>query len=83
MMNKLRWLHGACGCLILIFCLASSAAAQVSEVDYKSLYAAAEYDKALEVVGVTRQRRGATGTRRSACWRWDARLMRARQSKRS
>jgi TonB family protein len=36
--------------LILTFCLPSSSAAQVSEVDYKSLYAAAEYDKALEVV---------------------------------
>jgi hypothetical protein len=39
-----------CGCLALIVCFSSSTAAQVSEVDYKSLYAAAEYDKALEVV---------------------------------
>ena len=45
-----RWLHGACGCFVLSFCLATSAVAQVSEVDYKTLYAAAEYDKALEVV---------------------------------
>jgi TonB family protein len=51
MMNKLRWLPTACGCLILILSVASSSLAQVSEVDYKSLYAAAEYDKALEVVG--------------------------------
>jgi TonB family protein len=51
MMNKLRRLLGACGYLILILCLPSSSVAQVSEVDYKSLYAAAEYDKALEVVG--------------------------------
>jgi TonB family protein len=50
MTDKPRWLHGACGCFILIFCLATSAVAQVSEVDYKTLYAAAEYDKALEVV---------------------------------
>ena len=50
MMDKLRRLPAACGCLTLVFCLASSATAQVSEVDYKSLYAAAEYDKALEVV---------------------------------
>jgi TonB family protein len=50
MMKKLRRLPGACGCLIMILCPASSSIAQVSEVDYKSLYAAAEYDKALEVV---------------------------------
>jgi TonB family protein len=50
MMKRLRWLPGACGCLILTVSLASSSAAQVSEVDYKTLYAAAEYDKALEVV---------------------------------
>ena len=50
MITKLRWLPRACGCLILTLCLASSSVAQVSEVDYKSLYAAAEYDKALEVV---------------------------------
>jgi TonB family protein len=50
MMKRLRWLSGACGCLILTLSLASSSAAQVSEVDYKTLYAAAEYDKALEVV---------------------------------
>lgn len=47
---KPRWLKGACGCFVLSFCLATSAVAQVSEVDYKTLYAAAEYDKALEVV---------------------------------
>jgi TonB family protein len=50
MANGFRWLPGACGCLILTLSLASSSVAQVSEVDYKSLYAAAEYDKALEVV---------------------------------
>lgn len=51
MTNQLRWLPGACGCVVLILSLASSSVAQVSEVDYKSLYAAAEYDKALDVVG--------------------------------
>jgi tetratricopeptide (TPR) repeat protein len=51
MMNKLRWPLGACGCLILVLSLSSSAAAQATEVDFKALYAAAEYDKALEVVG--------------------------------
>ena len=51
MMNKLRWPLGACGCLILVLSAASSAAAQATEVDFKALYAAAEYDKALEVVG--------------------------------
>ena len=50
MMRRLRWLPGACGCLILTLSLASSSDAQVSEVDYKTLYAGAEYDKALEVV---------------------------------
>src|SRR6186713_910489 len=50
MMRRLRWLPGACGCLILTLSLASSSGAQVSEVDYKTLYAGAEYDKALEVV---------------------------------
>jgi len=49
-MRRLRWLPGACGCLILTLSLASSSDAQVSEVDYKTLYAGAEYDKALEVV---------------------------------
>jgi TonB family protein len=34
---------------MLVFCLTTSASAQGAEVDYKSLYAAAEYDKALEV----------------------------------
>jgi TonB family protein len=51
MMNKLRWPLVACGCLILLLSAASSAAAQATEVDFKALYAAAEYDKALEVVG--------------------------------
>ena len=51
MMNQLRWRLGACGCLILVLSAASSAAAQATEVDFKALYAAAEYDKALEVVG--------------------------------
>ena len=51
MMNQLRWRLGACGCLILVLSAASSAAAQATEVDFKGLYAAAEYDKALEVVG--------------------------------
>jgi TonB family protein len=34
---------------MLMLCLSTSAGAQGAEVDYKSLYAAAEYDKALEV----------------------------------
>jgi hypothetical protein len=51
MMNKLRWPFVACGCLILVLSAPSSAAAQATEVDFKALYAAAEYDKALEVVG--------------------------------
>ena len=51
MMDKLRWPLGACGCLILLLSVSSSAAAQATEVDFKALYAAAEYDKALEVVG--------------------------------
>ena len=50
MINKLRWPICACGCLILFLSLPSSAAAQASEVDFKALYAAAEYDKALEVI---------------------------------
>ena len=50
MMNKLRWPLRACGCLILVLSVSSSAAAQATEVDFKALYAAAEYDKALEVV---------------------------------
>ena len=51
MTNKLRWLLAACGCLILVLSVSSSAAAQATEVDFKALYAAAEYDKALDVVG--------------------------------
>jgi tetratricopeptide (TPR) repeat protein len=50
MMNKLRWPLVACGCLILVLSVSSSAAAQATEIDFKALYAAAEYDKALEVV---------------------------------
>jgi len=50
MTNKLRWPLGACGCLILVLSVSSSAAAQATEVDFKALYAAAEYDKALELV---------------------------------
>jgi TonB family protein len=50
MTTNTRWPRAACGCVILVLSLASSSIAQVSEVDYKSLYAAAEYDKALEVV---------------------------------
>jgi TonB family protein len=50
MMLRLRWPLRACGCLSLILCLSTSAAAQGAEADYKSLYAAAEYDKALAVV---------------------------------
>jgi TonB family protein len=50
MMNKLRWPICACGCLILVLSATSSAAAQASEIDFKALYAAAEYDKALEVI---------------------------------
>jgi TonB family protein len=50
MIAMLRWPLGACGCLILILCLSSSTSAQVGAVDYKALYAAADYDKALEVV---------------------------------
>ena len=51
MMNRLRWRLGACGGLILVLSVSSSAAAQATEVDFKALYAAAEYDKALDVVG--------------------------------
>jgi TonB family protein len=47
MMAKLRWPLRTCGGLLLIVCFATSAAAQGLEVDFKSLYAAAEYDKAL------------------------------------
>jgi TonB family protein len=50
MRDKPRWLPSACGCFVLTLHLAGSAFAQVSEVDYKTLYAAAEYDKALELV---------------------------------
>jgi TonB family protein len=50
MMNKLRWPICACGCLILVLSVPSSAAAQASEIDFNALYAAAEYDKALEVI---------------------------------
>jgi TonB family protein len=51
MKSKFRRPHAACGCVILLaLCFATPSRAQVSEVDYKSLYAAAEYDKALEVV---------------------------------
>lgn len=50
MINRLRWPICACGCLILVLSVPSSAAAQASEVDFKALYAAAEYDKALEVI---------------------------------
>lgn len=50
MMNKLRWPICACGCLILVLSVSSSAAAQATEIDFKALYAAAEYDKALEVI---------------------------------
>jgi TonB family protein len=50
MMDKARWPICACGCLILVLSLASSATAQATEVDFKALYAAAEYDKALEVI---------------------------------
>ncbi len=82
MMSKLRWPLGACGCLILILCLSSSAAAQVTEVDFKALYAAAEYDKALEVVGLARQHSRRSSTRRSVCSRSDVRPMRTRRSKR-
>ena len=48
-MTKLRWPVLTCGGLLLIVCFATSAAAQGAEVDFKSLYAAAEYDKALAV----------------------------------
>jgi TonB family protein len=50
MRNTLRWALGACGCLTLFLSLSSSTFAQATEVDFKSLYAAAEYDKALEAV---------------------------------
>ena len=46
-MTKLRWPLGTCGGFLLIVCFATSAAAQGSDADFKSLYAAAEYDKAL------------------------------------
>jgi TonB family protein len=50
MMTKLRWPICACGCLILVLSVSSSAAEQATEIDFKALYAAAEYDKALEVI---------------------------------
>jgi TonB family protein len=50
MTKTLRWPVGACGCLLLTVSLSSSIRAQASEVDFKALYAAAEYDKALEAV---------------------------------
>lgn len=50
MMHEFRWPLRACGCVLLVFCVSSSAVAQVSEIDFKALYAAAEYDKALEVI---------------------------------
>ena len=37
MTNKLRWPLGACGCLILVLSVSSSAAAQATEVDFKAL----------------------------------------------
>jgi TonB family protein len=49
MMNRLGWSLGTCGCFVLMLCYATSAAAQAFETDYKTLYAAAEYDKALAV----------------------------------
>lgn len=50
MTTKPRWPICACGCLILVLSVSSSAAAQATEIDFKALYAAAEYDKALEVI---------------------------------
>ena len=50
MMDTLRWPRRACGCLLLVLSVSSTAAGQVSEIDFKALYAAAEYDKALEVI---------------------------------
>jgi TonB family protein len=49
MMSSFRRPLGTCGYVFLTVCFATSAAAQGSDVDYKSLYAAAEYDKALAV----------------------------------
>jgi len=40
---------GACAVLVSVCGFAASTAAQVADTDYKALYAAAEYDKALEV----------------------------------
>ena len=51
MTSMLRWPVGACGCLLLLVSLSSTIHAQAVEVDFKALYAAAEYDKALEAVG--------------------------------
>ena len=60
MMNKLRWPLGACGCLILRSLRLQLSRGQATEVDYKALYAAAEYDKALEVVASLDSTRGTT-----------------------
>jgi TonB family protein len=48
MTKMLRWPVGACAALIL--CLSSSTGAQDTKADFKDLYAAAEYDKALEAI---------------------------------
>jgi TonB family protein len=50
MTTQFRRAIRACALLASIFCLAGASAAQAPEADYKTLYAAAEYDKALEVV---------------------------------
>ena len=50
MTSMLRWPVGACGWVALMLCLSSSTGAQVTEVDFRTLYAAAEYDKALEAI---------------------------------
>jgi TonB family protein len=51
MTTEFRRAISACALLAAAtFCVAGSAAAQVPHADYKALYAAAEYDKALDVV---------------------------------
>ena len=49
MTTELRRAICASALLAAIFCFAGATAAQIAEADYKALYAAAEYDKALEV----------------------------------
>ena len=50
MMNKLRWPTPPCVFLIWVLWIPTSPGAHATEIDFKALYAAAEYDKALEVI---------------------------------